>query len=242
MLSKSRVKYIQSLSQKKFRRSAEVFLVEGPKCVEEMMAEAPQAIEAVYALREWCEAHPSTPALEEITPEELAKISQLTTPNQLLALVRKPRPAVAFDPRNKISLFLETIQDPGNMGTIIRLADWFGITQVAATPDSVDFFHPKVVQSTMGSILRVQCFEMETTALLQQVGMVPVWAATLEGKDIRELEVPDEAVIVIGNESRGISDALRAEVDQEIMIPRFGKAESLNAAMATGVLLGWLRL
>lgn len=243
MISKSRIKDIQSLSQKKFRREASYFIVEGPKSVQEILKIAPSSVNEIFASPDFDISLLAGKPYTEVAPFELEKISQLTQPNQVLALVRKPTLLPeAFKPAGKISLLLETIQDPGNMGTILRAADWFGIHQVVATPDSVDFYHPKVVQSTMGSILRVNCFEMPVEEILLKAGSIPLWGATLSGNDIRQLKRPEEAILVIGNESKGISPTLLSNLHQELTIPRFGEAESLNAAMAAGILLSWLRL
>jgi len=244
MLSKSQVKYIQSLSQKKFRSESPLFVVEGPKCVAEMIEEAPSLIDSIYTTDpDGLPTAPGMPDPQVISADDLKRISHLTTPNKVLALVRKPLAEPHdFGPRGTFSLFLETIQDPGNMGTIIRLADWFGIGQVVATGDSVDFFHPKVVQSTMGSILRVKCIEMSTETLLERRGKTPLMAAVLDGTPLPQLSRPEEGILIIGNESRGISAALAAAADLRLTIPRYGKAESLNAAMASGILLSWLRM
>lgn len=243
MLSKSQVKYIQSLSQKKFRKESPLFVVEGPKCVAEMLEESPERVEALYTTGTGEPlAIAGGPEPIVITEDDLKKISHLTTPNHVLALIKKPEyDAAQFSPAGKISLFLETIQDPGNMGTIIRLADWFGIEQIVATPDSVDFFHPKVVQSTMGSIMRVNCYEMTTGELVSKAAGVPLLAATLHGTPLREAERPEEGILIIGNESRGISEELVVRATHQLTIPRYGKAESLNAAMATGIILNWIR-
>jgi TrmH family RNA methyltransferase len=133
------------------------------------------------------------------------------------------------------SLYLEKIRDPGNMGTIIRTADWFGINQIFCSPDCVEIYNPKVVQASMGSLLRVRVTEMETASFLEQ-NTRPVYAAVLDGKDLRQLEQPEYGVIAMGNESQGLSSLLIDAANHKVMIPGSGGAESLNVAVATGIL------
>lgn len=242
MLGKSKVKYIQSLGQKKFRDEAGLFIAEGPKIVEELIRMSPVQVKAVFALPEWLNQAgflPPSVSSTPVTEEELEKISQLKTPNKVLALV-----AYFTEERiqlsNQLSIGLCGIQDPGNLGTIIRIADWFGITQVICSKDSADRYNPKVVQSTMGSIARVNVFYTDLEVLLRENPGFPVYATVLEGEDVKTTGQPSEGLILIGNESKGIPAALLAMANQRITIRRKGGAESLNAAVATGIILSHL--
>jgi len=141
--------------------------------------------------------------------------------------------------KNKITLLLDGIQDPGNMGTIIRIADWFGIDQIIASEDSVEFYNPKVIQSTMGSFIRVNCWYKNLPEQLQHAS-VPIYGALLDGQSVNEIGKINEGILVIGNESKGIRDAVLPFISKAVTIPRIGYAESLNAAVATGILLSHL--
>jgi TrmH family RNA methyltransferase len=163
----------------------------------------------------------------------------LSAPNKVLAVVQKIKEA-SFDAKNKITIALDTIQDPGNMGTIIRTADWFGITQIVCSHDSADIYNPKVVQSTMGSIARVNVFYTDLQSWIKRQH-VKVYAAALEGSDIKRIENLKEGIILIGNESKGIHPDLLELADEKITIAKAGKAESLNAAVATGIILSQIK-
>lgn len=241
MLVKSQVKYIQSLSHKKLRDSEGVFVAEGPKLINELLC-AGLPLQQLYAVKEWIAVQSPHAAgvVTEITPSELERISLLQTPNQVLGIFKKPVFTANRPARNTLSLMLDTIQDPGNLGTIIRCADWFGVSQVFCSPDCADAYNPKVVQATMGSIARVQVVYGELTEILQQEPALPTYAAVLKGTDLRKQPPIEEGIIIIGNESRGISDAVLALSRNRITIPRNGQAESLNAAVATGIILSYL--
>lgn len=246
MLSKSRVKYIQSLAHKKFRDASPEFIIEGPKMVAEFLHNRPDLINAVYALDTWMESAkvllspPVMEKLERVSETELEKMSGLSTPNQVLALVQKMKLPEKPDFKNKITLVLDNIQDPGNLGTIIRTADWFGITQIVCSPESAELYNPKVIQSTMGSILRVDVFYMEPDNWLNRIGELPVFCSALEGKNLFEIGPVKEGLVVIGNESKGVRASIMERATQKITIPKFGGAESLNAAVAAGVVMGQL--
>jgi TrmH family RNA methyltransferase len=241
MLTKNQVKYIQSLGQKKLRDSENCFIAEGPKLVSELLLAENCKVKYVFALSSWKEANRSLDIpVTEVTAEELKKISQFATPNLVLAVAEKinwPGEAVV---NGKISLALDGIQDPGNMGTIIRLADWFGIETVFCSQDCVDVYNPKVVQSTMGSITRVRTVYTELEPLLKINNDIRIYAAVLHGRDITKMEKLNECIIVIGNESKGICDEVLQLANVQISIPGRGKAESLNAAVATGIILSHL--
>ncbi|HEU4470015.1 MAG TPA: RNA methyltransferase [Flavisolibacter sp.] len=238
MLSKKEVKDIQSLSHKKFRDAAGLFLAEGPKIVAELAARFPGQVEKIYATTDWPReaAGQAASKLVHVTAEELERISQLHTPNQVLALVRKfdPQPP----PPQGFFLYLDGIQDPGNFGTIIRIADWFGISHIIGGPGCADLYNPKVVQATMASIARVSVFEDDGHWLSKQ--SLPIYAASLEGRSLYGVERTAAGILVIGNESKGISKPVLDLATERITIPGRGEAESLNAAVAAGIILSHL--
>lgn len=244
MLSKAQIKYIQSLQQKKYRQKSGHFIAEGDKIVQEML-QAGQAMEALYALEPWLLKHRDLLEqargvdVQQVSEEELSRISTLTTPNQALAVLPIPGHAQPAAFKGHVALALEDIQDPGNMGTIIRIADWFGIAQIICSPGCVDAYNPKTVQATMGSIARVKIVEAELAEVLETAG-VASYAATLHGRNIGDFEPITEGIIVIGNESKGLQPATMERCTEKVTIPRLGFAESLNAAVATGIICGRL--
>lgn len=243
MLGKSQVKYIQSLGQKKFRDEEGLFIAEGPRIVDELLFSAQDRVQQLYALPDWIAAH--SIALKDINAielgeKELERISQLTTPNKVLAVVKKFETPLKLEVKGKVSLVLDTIQDPGNLGTIIRIADWFGIEQIVCSTDCADMYNTKVVQSTMGSILRVRVLYTDLVKWVSQQKDIRIYATALEGRDVTAMDKIKEGLIIIGNESKGISPALLDMANVKIHIPQKGKAESLNAAVATGIVLSHL--
>lgn len=242
MLTKLKIKYIQSLGHKKFRDEEGVFIAEGPKLVAELLQECPDRITELYALPEWVAQMPAGgPEPVAIQAQELERISQLATPNQVLAVVKQFDTPDAAPARGQLVLALDTIQDPGNLGTIIRIADWFGISRIVCSRDCADCYNPKVVQSTMGSISRVDILYTDLEKWLAQEGQPVIYAAALEGQAVNLTGHVKEGVLVIGNESKGISPAVVEKITRRITIPRIGRAESLNAAVATGILLSHMR-
>lgn len=242
MLSKSQVKYIQSLGYKKCRDEEGLFIAEGSKIIAEFLTHKNCMIKHLYAVKEWIGENEMETNCEitEVTQGELERISQLKTPNKVLAVTEKIKWAGEPKIKNEISLALETIQDPGNMGTIIRLADWFGIKQIFCSLDCADAYNPKVVQATMGSIARVRIEHVDLEVLLEKNKEIQTYAAVLGGEDVSKLEKITEGIIIIGNESKGISDAILENANKRVTIPGKGKAESLNAAIATGIILSHL--
>ncbi len=313
LITKSQVKYIQSLGHKKFRDREGVFVVEGPKITGELLQARNMRLRAAYGLREWVAAQPASvrgayggsggahggavdahvrardanggagianvgagnahvgagdvhvgagianvgagnahvgagggkgntsggQGIVEVSPAELQRLSALTTPNQVVAIFEKP---VFPEPLWTTGLYvvLDGVQDPGNLGTIVRLADWFGVDGVLCTSDSADVFNPKAVQSTMGSISRVPVWYGDVGSVIRSAAGMPVYAALLEGASLYGQERSRRGFIVIGNESKGIGEDLQALATQRITIPRIGEAESLNAAVATGIILSHL--
>ena len=243
MLSKSQVKYIQSLGQKKRRDEEDVFIAEGPKLVSELLQEKNVVIKEIFAVKEWIIANHgflSNVMATEITDSELEKISLLTTPHLVLAIAKKIKWSNDYKLDGTISLALDTIQDPGNFGTIIRIADWYGINRIFCNKHSADVYNSKCVQASMGSIARLRLEYVELVDWLSEIKDVRIYAATLDGRDITKMEKINEGIIIIGNESRGIQEDILMSANVKITIPKKGRAESLNAAVATGIILSHL--
>jgi RNA methyltransferase, TrmH family len=244
MLNKSDIKYIQSLRQKKFRDEENLFIVEGPKIVQEALTAQNVSVKRVLGLDEWMKIHNNLATQTEITTideVELQRISLLKTPNKVLALVEIPWRSGFSLEKNKLAIALDGIQDPGNMGAIIRIADWFGITQIICSKDSADIYNPKVVQATMGSIFRVEIFYTELAEWLLLQNDVPIIAATLDGTSLHNYKSVKNGILIIGNESKGIRNEIMPSVSEKITIEKYGDAESLNAAVATGIILSHLK-
>ncbi|MEJ7767006.1 MAG: RNA methyltransferase [Chitinophagaceae bacterium] len=245
MILKSQVKYIQSLNEKKFRNEEGVFVAEGPKIVRELMAASNMQVVTLFATTPWLSSLTNlqelSAELHELSEDELQRISFMATPNQVLGVFKQPAFAVDSLFADNLSLLLDGIQDPGNMGTIIRIADWFGIRQVIASRNSVDVFNPKVIQSTMGSIARVQITYHDIDEFIGQHAGIPLYASSLNGKPLASFGKVKEGMLLIGNESKGVRDELIERAQHQVTIPRFGDAESLNAAVATGIILSHLR-
>ena len=237
-MTKKEVKDIQSLYQKKYRDEQKRFVAEGTKLAEELLTTS-GIIQHIYATKEWLSKQRSiSEPFTEISVSELERISNLQTPNEVLIVAKQKELKSSPILTGNLTLMLDGIQDPGNLGTIIRTADWFGLEQIICSNDSADLYNPKVVQSTMGSILRVNCWYQDLTTV--EFDQLPVYGALLEGTDLYGISKPKEGVIVIGNESKGIREPLLSKITQPITILKTGEAESLNAAVAAGIILSWL--
>ena len=242
MLSKAYTKYIQSLHHKKFRDADNVFIAEGSKVVMDLLRSGIFSCQQVLGMQDWLQEN--KPAirkryagpLQVVEGFELEKVSALSTPNQVLAVFKKSN-NTSVEAKGKVTLVLDTIQDPGNLGTIIRIADWFGIQAIICSENCTDMYNPKVVQSTMGSLGRVAVTYTNLPAWLQKNSSIKIYAAALDGKSISQLKGVTEAIIVIGNESKGISYEVMELCTEKITIPKTGEAESLNAAVAAGIIL-----
>jgi RNA methyltransferase, TrmH family len=247
MLSKRIVKYIQSLSHKKLREAHGKFIAETPKVVAEFLAEGNYSCSLLCADTAWLSAHQGL--LQKVLPQniyvvdpaDLEKISQLQTPHSVVAVFDIRPPTGLPTLTGKLSLMLDGIQDPGNMGTIIRNADWFGIEIILCSANCVDCYNPKVVQASMGSLARVNILYGELDSFLEANSHISVYAATLSGRPVPSLGTLKEGIILIGNESRGISRELLERGVTQVTIPRYGKAESLNAAVATAIILSHIK-
>lgn len=244
MLSQNQSKLVRSLHQKKYRVEEGLFLVEGDKMVLELLDNTTLEPNHVFAVREWLDKHykqikKSLFPVTEVLPEELERISTLVTPNQVLAVVKIPHAPVNTDlPAERTCFYLDGIQDPGNMGTILRIADWFGIPAVYCSPDCVDLYSPKVVQASMGAVFRVPSWEISLEQLLENQSNIAVMGAVMDGKDVFKNSLAATGILVIGNEGKGIRPSCERLLTHKISIPRHpkGRAESLNAAVATGIL------
>ncbi len=247
MLSSGQIKHIRSLSQRKFRKNHCRFIVEGEKMVAELLKSGYQ-VEHIFALEKWVEksvANPDLPLskVTVISASELNRISNLKTPNNVLAIVNIPELTTDDTIFDDLVLALDHIADPGNLGTIIRLADWFGIRNLLCSHDTVELYNPKVVQATMGSLFRVKVHYVDLEEILgSMAGNLPKYAAMLDGENIYLQKLPQKAVVIIGNESHGISDNLIRLTDCKLMIPPVTPgAESLNVSVATAILCSEFR-
>ena len=237
MVTKSELKYIQSLSDKKVRLETGCFIAEGVKLVGEMIA-AGYPLKAVYALDSW-ESPDASIEVTRIEVFELEKMSMLQTPNQVLAVAMMPQQVKALDLGGQLTLVLDGIQDPGNMGTIIRTADWFGITQIVASEDTVDVYNPKVIGATMGSFMRVSVTYKNLADWMPTIKL-PVYGALLEGENVFTIKTPQKGLLVIGSEGKGIRENILDFITHPVTIPKTGDAESLNAGIAAGIIVAQL--
>jgi len=256
MISSSQSKLIRSLQQKKYRQEKRLFPVEGEKLVGELLEGDPDGrfhIRELFASKEWIAAHPSLQLhkagrVTEATPADFRKISNQVSPQPVLALVSIPEEEFRLEELlQKPVLAFESIRDPGNLGTILRTADWFGIGQVVCSPDSTDLYNPKVVQSTMGAIFRVRVRYLDLEDLLNRSEMQgrPVVGTFLEGDNLYETALDPDSFILFGNESHGLSERLSPLIGKRISIPSFSVRdpgpESLNVAASVAVVCSELR-
>ena len=234
MISKNQIKYVRQLERKKGRTAEGVFVAEGPKVVGDLIT-AGNRPRMVFAVKEWKEKHPDTEA-QEVTEEELQKVSFLQHPQQVLALFEMPRESEAEGKAgSELCLALDGVQDPGNLGTIIRIADWFGINTIYCSEDTADAWNPKVIQATMGSIARVKMIYTDLQTLIKGA-KVPVYGTLLDGQDIYTQPLSREGIIVMGNEGNGISPEIRQLITHRLLIPKYQEGpESLNVAIATAI-------
>lgn len=236
-LSKNHIKLITSLSQKKYRQKHKLFVVEGVKVVQEFLNSSYE-LDIVFSSDT---DFSSTDKFIEVTDQELKKISSLKNPNKVLAIFKIPNQINPI--MGGLILALDSINDPGNLGTIIRLCDWFGIEQLVCSNETVDCFNSKVVQASMGSLTRVAISYLDLKKYLQNAS-VPIFIADMDGLNVYKTKLPDSAVLVLGNEANGISDEIKQLVTTKITIPRYGafqQTESLNVATASAILLSEFR-
>lgn len=235
MLTHHLIKVIQSLDKKKFRQKYNLFLVEGNKIIKELK-NSPFKVKEVFSIAP-SELDLGNVPIHQITEAELKKISHLQHPKNSVAIceLRENTPI-----ETPIQLVLDNIQDPGNLGTIIRLADWFGIEQIICSPETADFYNPKVIQATMGSFTRVNIVYQDISEILSH-SQRPIFGTDMVGENLYQMDFPREFYLILGNEGNGIRPEIKQLVHQNITIPRFGKlqsTESLNVSMAAGIILG----
>lgn len=244
MLSKAKIKLIQSLEQKKKRREEHLFVAEGPKVVGDLLPYF--TCRLIVAESSWIAAHPEIRADEivEATNDELRKASFLKNPQEVLALFELPTYPIAHDiAKAELCLALDDIQDPGNLGTIIRVADWFGIHHIFCSIGTADAYSPKTVQATMGAIARVKVHYVDLTEYLNTIRkeqtQVPIYGTFLEGSNIYKESLSSHGIIIMGNEGNGISRAIQETVTNKLFIPNYPEgsttSESLNVAIATAI-------
>ena len=244
MISKAKIKYIRSLELKKNRLADNVFVAEGPKVVGDLLRVMPAKL--IVATPEWLAGNASSchgTETYDVTAEELRKVSFLQTPQDVLAVFNIPEwndTDSSMIPAGKLYLALDGVQNPGNLGTIIRIADWFGITDIFCSRDTADAFNPKVIQATMGSIARVHIRYVDLPEVLSTLpDSFPVYGTFLDGEDIYSQTLTDEGLIIMGNEGNGISKEVGQKVNRRLLIPNFStsedRAESLNVAIATAI-------
>ena len=238
MISKNQIKYVHQLELKKFRKQEGLFIAEGHKVVGDLLAAGFRPTQ-LFATAEW-QAPAGFVEVTQVTNDELSRLSLQQHPQQVLALFPIPeaQPQIS-NLKSQISILLDNIQDPGNLGTIIRIADWFGIDTIFCSTGTVDAWNPKVVQATMGSIARVRIIYIDAQQLFDSLPAdYPVYGTFLDGENIYTQELSPNGLIVMGNEGNGISDAVRARISRCLLIPDFHRgdtADSLNVAIATAI-------
>ena len=241
VLTRTEIQHLRSLREKRRREESGLFVVEGPKVVGELLA-AGLVFTEVLATPDW--VVPAGVEVKRVTPDEMARISHFPTPSTVFAVGRISRPALPTGGLARgLTLALDGVQDPGNVGTLIRIADWFAFDRVLLSPDCADLFHQKVINASMGSFARVTVHAVELPATLAEAAAAgtPVIGCDLAGEDQALLPPLRDAVVVIGSEGRGLSAPAAAQVTRRVTIPRLGRAESLNAAVAAGIVCAQIR-
>ncbi len=246
MLSKRQQQHITALHQKKYRQKYDNFIVEGDKMAAEAISNRIENIVMIAATDEWLQKHQSLlhqirAEVMAVSEEEMRKITTLATPSRVLLVMRPWEIDWETPVANNLVLYCDGIADPGNLGTIIRIADWFGFGAVCCTPDCCEIHNPKTVQATMGAIYRVPTVVMPLANLSTILPQHPIFGAVFDGKDIFSIPPPSKGILVVGSESHGIRRETMALVQQKITILSHGGAESLNAAVATGIICAAFR-
>ncbi len=247
-LSKSKIKYIQSLKEKKYREQYNTFVAEGDKMVTDLLPV--MSCELLVATPDFLQSRSAiiNNAKEVIKVEksDINKASFLKNPQQVVAVFKRPQHALSIDKiRNQLSLMLDGIQDPGNMGTIIRLADWYGIENIICSKDTVDVYNPKVVQATMGALARVKLYYTDLTETIEKLNDTPVYGTFLDGEDLYTTKISETGIIIMGNEGKGIRPEISKCINRRLYIPNYPKeretSESLNVAIATAIICSEFR-
>ncbi len=239
-LTKNEIKFIKSLHLKKNRTDQKLFIVEGVKLINELLIQDKFDIHTLYHTKDFnLKTLKSSIKCIEVSVKDLERISNFKTPNKVLAVVKQVANQNINYNENNLVLLLDDVSDPGNLGTIIRTADWFGVTQIIASKNTVECFNPKVIQASMGAIYRMNYFVEDLKDIIPKfkAQKFDILAAVIDGDNIFELNMPSKSVLVMGSESHGVSNEILSMVTQKISIPKFGQTESLNVAMATGIIL-----
>jgi TrmH family RNA methyltransferase len=234
-ISKSQLKIITSLSQKKYRQKHQLFIAEGLKVVNELLNSSFK-IDTLFATDDF-KTDISLDKIIRISDKDLQKISNLKAPNKVLGLFLIPDEKPLQ--KNGLTIVLDTINDPGNLGTIIRLCDWFGVSQLLCSAETVDCYNQKVVQASMGSLTRISIKYIDIEIYLKETNL-PTFIADMDGENVYKTVLPKEGILIMGNEANGVSDKIKTLIKNKISIPRFGEiqeTESLNVAAATAILL-----
>lgn len=242
MLSINELKQLRSLQQKKYRKEYQEFLVEGTKSVMEVL-QSDYVVKKIYATQQWKDKHPDFSfEIQLVSPKECERISSFTTSPEIFALVQIKQKLIFEMNKYKKLLLLDGIKDTGNLGTIIRTADWFGIQGIVCSEDTVELYNPKTIQASMGSFTRVYVFYRDLESfMLENKNNYTFFGTFMEGKSIRNTEFPEYAAVILGSESTGISENMTKAISEKISIPREGefvsgnKAESLNVSLATAI-------
>lgn len=246
MLSKNTIKRIKALHRKKYRQSEGVFIAEGVRIMEELL-NSDMRIRALYYTEEWesrLSKVPETISLKPVNREDMERITTLTSPTPVLAIVEIPQAELSeSDLQQHLILALDTIQDPGNMGTILRLANWFNIKTVLCSENTVELYSPKVVQASMGAVAHLRVHYVNLPSLLKKLKPnLPIYGTLLDGHNVYNTKLSDKGIVVMGNEGNGITPEVKQHITQGLYIPKAGTdsngcVESLNVAMATGIIL-----
>ena len=248
MISKSLLKQIKSLEQRKFRKESALFVAEGGKTVQDLIDTGIE-VKNIIATDEWLKTHKlnTTAEITVVNDDDMKKASFLRTPQGVLAIFKQPSHEIDYTlPERELCLALDNVQDPGNMGTIIRIADWFGIENIYCSNGSVDIYNPKTVQATMGAIGRVKIHYTNLPELIERLKeKTPVYGTFLDGEDIYSSKLNDRGIIVMGNEGNGISDECGRLIKERLLIPNYPKerstSESLNVSVATAIVCSEFR-
>ena len=238
MITKNQIKFVKSLQKKKFRLESKCFIVESSKNVNEIL-KSNYKIQQIYATESWIEKYKikDNISINQVNQNELQRMSSLKTASDVLAVVRIPVKKNVSDFFG-INIVLDNVKDPGNLGTIIRICDWFGVKNIYCSLETVDVYNPKVVQSTMGSITRVDVIYTDIRKMIQEIDVnVKVYGAVMDGDDINQIKVNKNSLIVFGNESNGISEEIKDVISDRITINKIGDAESLNVSVSAAIIL-----
>jgi len=236
MISKNQIKYIRGLSLKKNRIKEQCFVVEGEKCLVELLNSSFEVVE-LFALKDWIDENKAVfDEIQVVSFKELERISNLKSPNKVLAVVNLKKQEI-LQQESAVTLVLDDINNPGNLGTIIRMCDWFGVKQIICSKNTADIYSPKVVQSTMGSLFRTQITYADLSTYLAKV-TTPIYGAYMDGENVKDIKINQKAHLVMGSEANGISEKVEKYISKKVAIRNIGdNTESLNVAVATSILL-----